>query len=307
MKAILTGKTEPAEDVLREISQALVISCVRQQELAEEAATARRQCQEASAALEAALARERHITEILQRPLTLAIPEHAFPGLSVATLYEAALQEAQVGGDFFDAFALPRGRVALVIADASGKGLQAAARAIQVKEVLRAFAREYPHSPARVLSRLNDYVCDTKQFEEQPEEGFVTLTLAILDPVTGEASVVNAGAELPLLLRKDGQAEAVDIGGLPLGVERGELYPVTSRQLAPGDTLLLVTDGVTEARRGRGQSGEFLGFEGLERLAKGAASAPSLQAMAAQVVEGARAFRAGAFADDVCLLLARRL
>nr|CAA9249689.1 hypothetical protein AVDCRST_MAG63-1947 [uncultured Armatimonadetes bacterium] len=253
--------------------------------------------------LQLAYTREKYIAEALQRPLTMPVAGDTFPGLLLATYYEAALEEAKVGGDYFDAFALPRGRVALVVADASGKGLQAAARAIQVKEVLRAFTREYPHSPTHILSRLNDYVCDTKHFEEQPEEGFVTLTLAVLDAHTGEMSVVNAGAEPPLVLRKDGRTETVDVSGLPLGVLREELYHAFPLRLAPGDTLLLATDGLTEARRGDA----FLGLEGLVDLATRADVASPPQAIVEQVVEGARAFAAGGFRDDVCLLLARRL
>src|SRR5438552_1691326 len=77
--------------------------------------------------LRAAYERERRITQVLQRPLLLAVAEDAFAGLSLATLYEPALAEADVGGDFLDAFALPEGKVALVVGDACGKGLEAAA------------------------------------------------------------------------------------------------------------------------------------------------------------------------------------
>jgi PAS domain S-box-containing protein len=252
--------------------------------------------------LRASLERESRIAEVLQRPLTLQVAEDTFPGLLVATRYEPAWKEAQVGGDFLDAFALPRNRVALAVGDASGKGLAAAARSIQVKEVLRAFTREYPHGLTNIVARLNDFVCDTKHYEEQPNEGFVTLTLVILDPVTGEASVANAGAEPPLLLRAGGAVEVIEVSGLPLGVERGEFYHAAPLRLSAGDTLVLSTDGITEARKG----GQFLGFEGLERLVREALPAPSLSQMAGRIVEEARAFCSNGFTDDVCLLLARR-
>jgi len=309
MNGIVTGKTEPAENVLREISQALVISCVRQHELVDEAATARQQCQEANAALEVALARERRITEVLQRPLTVEVAEDAFPGLSVATIYEAALQEALVGGDFFDAFVLRENRVALAVADASGKGLSAAVRALQFKDVLRAFTREYPFSPASIVARLNDFVCDTQHFDEQGGEGFVCLALAILDPKTGEGAIVSAGCEPPLIVRAGGATEVVQCFGLPLGVSERELYAVMPLHLAPGDTLVLVTDGITEARNGD----EFLGDEGMVTLVKQALAAippgggASLLRVACKaILEGARAFGAGVLRDDACLLLARR-
>ena len=172
---------------------------------------------------------------------------------------------------------------------------------------------------ANFVAHVKDYVCDTKHFEEQPEEGFVTLTLAVLDPATGAAGVVNAGAEPPLLLRNaGGGVETLEASsGLPLGVGRGEIYEAFALRLAPGDTLALATDGITEARRGRefghGRAvPEFLGFEGLVRLAREAQQAQqeqpttSIREMADRIVEGARAFGRGGFTDDVCLLLARK-
>ena len=279
----------------------------------------------------AAYEREHLIAEALQRPLLLEVPEHAFPGVSVATLYEAALDEAQVGGDFFDAFALPRGRVAFAISDASGKGLSAAVRAIQLKDVLKAFAREYPHAPQAIVARLNDFVCDGRRFGPEGEQGggeeFSCLTLAVFDPERGEGSLVSAGSEPALIVRADGTAEALEVGGLPLGVEREELYLASPFRLAAGDTLVLVTDGITEARRvspearapitearkpspeARRGRGDFLGYEGMTALARGALGRglPTLRDAAAAILEGARAFCGGAaLRDDACVVLVRR-
>lgn len=306
-------ETGPAEDErgetlrLREISQALVISNVRQHELAEEAATVRAQLQEANAALEAALARERRITEALQRPLLLEVPEGAFPGVSVATLYEAALEEALVGGDFFDAFALPRGRIAVAIADASGKGLSAAVRTIQLKDVLKAFTREYPHAPQAIVARVNDFVCDNRRLgpDGEGDDEFSCLTLAIFDPKRGEGALVSAGCEPALIVRATGEAELLETGGMPLGVEREELYLASPFRLAAGDTLVLVTDGITEARCGR----DFLGYEGMTALAQGALGRPlpTLRDAAVAILDGARAFCDGAaLRDDACVVLLRR-
>ncbi len=102
----------------------------------------------------AAYERERRIAETLQRSLLLQKPDLTFPGLETDALHEVALEEATVGGDFFDVFALSDDKVALVVGDASGKGLAAAARTVEVKYALRAFLREYPY-PARTLARLN--------------------------------------------------------------------------------------------------------------------------------------------------------
>jgi serine phosphatase RsbU (regulator of sigma subunit) len=102
-----------------------------------------------------------------------------------------------------------------------------------------------------------------------------------------------------------GGAYAVESPGLPLGIQPDEGYRSVPFSLAPGDTLLLCTDGLTEARRGR----EFLGYEGLTELAgrvlNDTASGPLRQAARA-ILEGARAFARGVLKDDACLLLARR-
>ena len=93
------------------------------------------------------------------------------------------------------------------------------------------------------------------------------------------------------------------MSGLPLGVERGELYAVRSFHLGPGDTLVLVTDGITEAR----QADEFLGYEGMTALAMEALrqELPSLRAAAQAILNGARTF-GGKFRDDACIMLVRR-
>ena len=145
---------------------------------------------------------------------------------------------------------MPQDRVLLAIADATGKGLAAAARTIRVKEVRRAFAREYPHSPASIASRLNDYVCDVRAFAPDPAEDPSCLSMALIEPATGECAVVSAGAEPPLVLRANNAWEAVEPSGLPLGVHSQEMYSITSLRPEPGDTLILLTDWITEAHRG---------------------------------------------------------
>jgi serine phosphatase RsbU (regulator of sigma subunit) len=97
--------------------------------------------------------------------------------------------------------------------------------------------------------------------------------------------------------------------GLPLGIERNELYTAHPFRLLPGDTLVLVTDGITEARRGRGKSVAFLGYEGMSALARqalGHAAPPSLRAAAQAILDGARSFGGGSLSDDACVVLVRR-
>jgi PAS domain S-box-containing protein len=278
-------------------------------------------------ALQAALIRELHITEVLQHPLTIDVPEDAFPGLLIAASYEPAMKEAQVGGDFFDAFAFRACRksggvkrgpelIALAVGDVTGKGLLAAALAGRVKDVMRAFLREN-HDPAQTLSRLNDYLCDAVSRigysdVSDSKQTFLTLSLAVINPRTGVAAISLAGSEPPAVLRKSGMVEVLEAGGLLLGIQPDMPYTLQRFRLYPGDTLLMATDGLTEARRSLPPEElaldggpELLGYEGMLKIALLNQSTVSVRAMGQAILKEARAF-GGGFRDDVCLLLARR-
>lgn len=249
--------------------------------------------------LQSAYERERHITEVLQSPLLSKTPEDSHLGLSVTTLYEPNLNEAEVGGDFFDAFLVEDGRVALAVGDASGKGLGAALRAMQVKELLRAtFSLMGEKEPVPVVERLNRYLCEANH--TSGEEGFVTLALVVLDPATQQGVYLCAGCEPPLVVRADSGAESLAGPGMPLSAHAQATYEAYPFSLQPGDTLVLLTDGITEARH----QGRFLGYEGMIDLARVAGQLP-LGEMGNAILEGARTFAHGRFRDDVCLLLAR--
>ena len=257
-------------------------------------------------ALEAALARERNIAETLQRSVLFMPPENAFPGLAVKTLYQAASDESLVGGDFWDTFAYDHGKVAFVLGDVMGHGLPAAVFTAELKYALRGFVREHRH-PVRILAQMNAYLCEGHRLHgeglnEEGDEAPVCLTLAILNTATGEGMVAAGGMEPPLLVRRDGSMEELKVNGLLLGFELGAEYAETAFQLNPGDTLILTTDGVTEVRQGK----QFLGYEGLMRLAHEGQSSETLEQMGQTILEGARAFGGGRFRDDASVLLARR-
>jgi PAS domain S-box-containing protein len=254
--------------------------------------------------LRVAYEREHRIAETLQQSLLLAPSLRSLAGLEVEPFYHAALDEALVGGDFFDAFPLD-GSVALVVGDASGKGLAAAARTAEVKFSLRAFAREHPY-PGRTLARVNDFVCSVLRLEGEEREDFVVLSLAVVNPVNGEITLATAGAEPPFIVRGgDGRAEPIEASGLPLGIEPGAPYTVVTTRLLPGDILVLATDGIVEARRPA--RGPLLGYEGMTDLARRACAAglPSLRDIGQALLDGARDFAGGTLQDDACLLLAR--
>ncbi len=258
-----------------------------------------------------ALEREQRITEFLQRPLLANFSEDAFPGLALAALYEPAMQEAEVGGDFFDAFSVGNTeesrRIVLCVGDVMGKGLKAASLAARLKEVIHAFMGE-DADPARTLFRLNHYLCDTVQGNDPygSEKSFdflllSALSIAVVEPETCTVTISTAGAEPVSILRAaGGDAEIVAAPGVTLGVTHDEPYINAQITLHPGDTLVMTTDGLTEARKGK----EFLNYEGLMEIARRNLSAPTVSEMGQAIVRDARAF-GGSFNDDICLLLAR--
>lgn len=257
---------------------------------------------EAEASVRASWDRDRRVAETLQRAILQDVVENRFPGLMVAARYLPAWQEARIGGDFYDAFALDGGRVAFVVGDASGKGLAAAVRTAEAKFALRAFLRE-DAAPGEALARLNNLLCSSQRLEGRPEDAFVALTLAVVETQTGEAVFGSAGAEPALILRAHGDYESVEARGLPLGFLPAQEYQPISARLASGDAILLATDGLTEARQGS----FFLGSEGLADLACRAASASaSVDEIAQAILDGARAFANGTLHDDACLFFVRR-
>ncbi len=245
--------------------------------------------------------REHHIAATFQQSLLPTLAEDVFPGLALNCQYQAAWEEAQIGGDFYDAFRLD-GEIALVVGDVSGKGLAAAAHTAEAKYVLRAFLRETPE-PGRALERLNTFFYNAQRFSTAEDAHFVTLCVLVLNPETGQMTAALAGAEPPLVLRANGGTEAVAIQGPLLGLESEANYSAETILLNRGDTVVLVTDGITEARRGK----EFLDYDGLVELAKAASSLPTLRETGQAILEGARSFAGGSLSDDACLLLARRV
>lgn len=288
---------------LRRVSQALLLSSLRALDAVDAAELAEQQVRQLLAEQKAAYEREHRIAAILQRPLLLKVAEDAVAGLSLATFYEPARADAEVGGDFFDVVPLVGNGVALIVGDTCGKGLEAAVHNTHVKDVLRAFLRESPWCPGAILARLNNVVCDALDAQDPDQDfRFVVLSLVILETGTGKASYSSAGAEPLLVVRSEGKAEIFVRPGLPLGIQRDTLYDATPVQLAPGDTAVLVTDGITEARHGC----DLLGYPGMVQLATQALQAPTLEESGQEILAGARAFARSGLADDACLLLARR-
>lgn len=239
--------------------------------------------------------RERaHVAQTLQASLLpAALPD--IPGATVAAEYVAAGGGMDVGGDFYDVFALDDGAWILVIGDVLGKGAEAAAVTALARYTVRAVAGRSP-SPAATLAALNDEMLR----QRNPDRRFVTAVLARLEPhADGGARLVVAsgGHPPPVLLRAGGDAEVVPCPGTLLGVEHDARSFDREIELAPGDTLVLYTDGVTEARRDRPLTPEDLGAALRSSAPDGAA------AVAREVVQLAEVGGAGALRDDLAVLV----
>ncbi|MBC7808399.1 MAG: PAS domain S-box protein [Akkermansiaceae bacterium] len=251
------------------------------------------------------LAEQKRIADTLQRALLLTPPVATLNNLEVSTQYEAAFDEAQFGGDFFDTVLLTEDKVALIVGDCTGKGLKAAQHTAEVKYALRVLLREYGH-PTPALHRLNTFLMDSQRLDARDHEALVCVSVAVINTRTGEAQVAAAGMEYPLIVRGDGTTESIEVGGLILGINADAEYAAETVSLGVDETIILVTDGITEAR-GPFPERDMFGYNGLIEVARQAfTEAVTPEAMGERIVSAATDFAVGKLQDDVCVLLARR-
>jgi sigma-B regulation protein RsbU (phosphoserine phosphatase) len=190
----------------------------------------------------AALAAEMQSAQEVQKVLIPAeIP--SVPGFSLACVYRPA---GEVGGDFFQAVPIAAGGVLLVIGDVSGKGMPAAMTVSLLVGTFRTLAH-YTQEPAAILAAMNQRMLARSQ------GGFTTCLCAHV-AANGVVTFANAGHPAPYCNRDEIKLDS----GLPLGLAADTTYSETTLELAPGDTLTFVSDGVVEARNA---SGELFGFE----------------------------------------------
>jgi|GEM_PF-5992866 Serine phosphatase RsbU, regulator of sigma subunit len=237
--------------------------------------------------------REQAVSRALTEGLLPDIPARS-GDWAFSKRYEAQSREAPVGGDIYDIFPLRQGHWGVVIADVSGKGLDAARRTAFVKHGLRVLAREH-HEPARVLERLNDAVTG-----EGDTSGFVTVVYGILSADDGCFRYASAGHETPILRRADATFETLPPTGPVLGMMEGVAYDQGSVRLGPGDGLLLFTDGLSEAR----SAGErrFLDLEGVQRYLDEVCRAHPPEEVADALLNIVSTYAGGRLSDDAALL-----
>jgi len=199
-----------------------------------------------------------------------------------------------VGGDYFDVFPMSDGRTAFLIADVSGKGLGAALLSTMLQGALSAMTIGV--DPARLMEHLNCFLCEHAEVER-----YATMFFGVLDS-SGRLDFINAGHPPPLILRRGEIAEPFHETSFPVGLIPAAEYAVSSVTLEPCDTLVLFSDGVTEAMD---PDEEMFGRAGLLEALKGQQEAP-LDQLQKTILDSVDAFTRGASqADDITLLLVR--
>jgi serine phosphatase RsbU (regulator of sigma subunit) len=184
--------------------------------------------------------------DIQQRLMRMTVPD-----VSYADVKAVSHACKDIGGDFFDLIHTGNG-LSLVVADVSGKGVSAAVVAAILQGMLYSqLARDSPLS--EMIAAVNRFLCDKVSGQK-----FATLVVARLAP-NGELELINCGHVPPIII-SGGTARTVEEGNLPVGLISVAEFQATRLQLSPGDRLLLVTDGVTEAEN---SEGEFFGTDRL--------------------------------------------
>ena len=232
--------------------------------------------------------------DIQMSMLPLEFP--AFAERDEFKLHAALVPAREVGGDFYDFFFVDEDHICLVVGDVSGKGVPAALFMAVSKTMIKSQSVDDP-SPASIITRVNDELS-----ADNPASMFVTLFLAIVDTRTGSFRYTNAGHNPPYVLREDGELVCLDQRHGPIiGAVEGVAFREDSETLAQNDTLLIYTDGVTEAM----SPDEQLYSEArLEKLIEGNRDDP--EKLTKQILGDVEHYAAGADqADDITILAYR--
>lgn len=193
------------------------------------------------------------VADIQRALLPDAVPQLA--GLDVAVDYQAA---ARAGGDYYDFFPLPGGRLGVLVADASGHGAPAAVLMAMTHSIAHTLPDADRASPQRLLTQLNAHLA---RRYTRPTGSFVTAFAIVFDPASHSLTYASAGHAPPLVARADGTRGSLNRAQrLPLGIKPTETYPEQSAAFHPGDRVVVVTDGILEAAN---PAGDMFGTAGV--------------------------------------------
>jgi sigma-B regulation protein RsbU (phosphoserine phosphatase) len=202
-----------------------------------------------------------------------------------------------VGGDFYDVLTLRDGRIIVTIGDVAGKGSPAALLMALLLAVMRTLVDEELDAPS-LVERLNVQIC-----RHSPSSRFITLFYGVFTPSTGSLTYVNAGQNPPLIRRRDGRYERLGSTGVALGMFDHSVFGAVETMLHEGETLVLYSDGITEAEDPSGQPFEESGLElVIERFAD--AGPGEICAQAVKAVEAHA--KDSRFTDDLTILVLKR-
>jgi serine phosphatase RsbU (regulator of sigma subunit) len=239
------------------------------------------------------LRRELELSRLIQTEMLPRKPLR----LGAAEIIGLSIPAREVGGDFFNYFALPDGRLALLVGDVSGKGVSAALLMANVQATLRA------RLPLETdLARLADGL-DREIDQNTPHSVYVTLFIAILDVERSQLRYVNAGHNPQFLLRRGGGIEALSSTGMPIALYAGQGYQEAVVDVGTGDLLFFYTDGLVETEN---EQGEMFGADRLQALLA-AEHAEGIEVVLQRVDNAVRAFRGRAEPLDDATTMALRV
>lgn len=241
------------------------------------------------------LAKDLEQAAIIQRQL-LPAGAPSIAGLEIAGYN---LPCRTVGGDYYDYLPYPDGRIGVALGDVSGKAMPAALLMTSLHARVHVLAEEPVNDVAAFMTRLNRGTT-----AHSPTNRFISFFFSVINPQTGQVQYCNAGHNPPLLVRTDGTVERLETGGMLLGLFAGARFEEGQVVMNPGDTLVIYSDGVSEANN---PAGEEFDEERLVQLAianRDGSAEQLIQAVNQELVK----WTAGApYADDATIVVARRL
>jgi serine phosphatase RsbU (regulator of sigma subunit) len=236
---------------------------------------------------------QKQFADTMQRSL-LPRSRPVVEGLEVGEVYEPSAR-VEVGGDVYDFLALDDGRLAVVLGDVTGHGVDATADMAMAKFVFRSLAREHPE-PGDFLASANEVICS-----EIGAGKFISMSYVVVDGARGLVAGASAGHPAPRIVLSDGTVRPLEAHGIVLGIDGGQEYTPCYAGLPSGASLVVYTDGVVEARR----DGELYGDARLDALLAERRELPA-RALAEAVAEDAREFAGGDLSDDLAVVVIRK-